>query len=100
MNLIEVGHVVLNLEYLILAEDGAREPEPRTVPRDVLRVTVAPGRVLDLRGDDADRVRRRLGEILSPPPTTIRLPVHGKPVDPAGARPTGMRCKPARLSGT
>lgn len=89
MNFVEVGHLVINLDYLILSEDGAREPEPRTVPRDVLRVTVAPGRVLDLRGDDAERVRRRLGEILSPPPATIRLPVHGKPVDPGGGRADG-----------
>jgi hypothetical protein len=60
MHLIKLGHCVVNLTYLVVAEDGALEDEPRTIPIDTVRITIVPGRVMDISGDDAARLRRYL----------------------------------------
>lgn len=66
MMLIRVGHRILNVEYLVLVEDSALEPELRTLPDGVIRITVSTGQTFDLCGDDAERLRAFLEGCLEP----------------------------------
>lgn len=65
--IVRAGHRYYGLSYLILGEDGAHpandDPE---LPRDVLRLTIATGRQIDLRGGPADEMRRNLAEEATP----------------------------------
>ena len=82
---IRVGHLIINLEYLILAEDAELEAQPRTLPEGVLRLTLESGRVLDLRGGLADLARRQIDQVVSPFPV-IRPDSsgHSVPIRPMG----------------
>jgi hypothetical protein len=81
--IIRAGHRYFGLGYLILAEDGEspRNDDPE-LPRDVLRVTIATGRQVDLVGESAGEFRRALidrepiGEV-----------VHGRRVQSSSGRP-------------
>jgi hypothetical protein len=55
--LIRVGNLTISLEHLILVEDAQGEPEPRTLPPELYRMTMETGRVLELTGDRADCAR-------------------------------------------
>jgi hypothetical protein len=63
MYLIRVGNLTISLEHLILVEDARDEPEPRTLPPGVYRMTLETGRVLDLDGDRADCARELIDEV-------------------------------------
>jgi hypothetical protein len=74
MILIRIGHHYLNLEYMVQAEDSAREPEPRELPPDSIRVTMESGRPFDVGGPDAALLRRFLDGLAlqMPAATTAR----------------------------
>jgi hypothetical protein len=61
--LIRVGNLTISLEHLILVEDARDEPEPRTLPPGLYRMTLETGRVLDLDGDRADCARELVDEV-------------------------------------
>jgi hypothetical protein len=63
MYLIRVGNLTISLEHLILVEDARDEPEPRTLPPGLYRMTLETGRVLDLEGDRADCARELVDEV-------------------------------------
>lgn len=52
--LARVGHLVINLRYVVISEDADLEPPPRTLPAGIVRVTIDDGRTMDLRGHEAD----------------------------------------------
>lgn len=61
--IVRAGHRYYGLHYLILGEDGAHpDCDDPALPRDVLRLTIATGRQIDLRGGPADEMRRNLDE--------------------------------------
>jgi len=85
MHLIEVGHLTISLEHLILAEDSAKEPEPKQLPEGVYRLTIETGRVIDLRGELADIARRQVeASVKAMPPK--RKPSFGRSIDPKTGR--------------
>ena len=61
MYLVQAGHLTISVEHVILAEDSDKEPPPKSLPDGVLRLTLERGRVVDLKGEAADRVRGHLG---------------------------------------
>jgi hypothetical protein len=95
-DIVKAGHRFFGMAYLILAEDGADpgndDPE---LPRDVLRVTIATGRQLDLRDPAADEFRRSLVESARPPSAVTY--VHGQHVSGSACSvvspPAGRRRK-------
>lgn len=87
MHLVRLGHRVLNLRYLILAEDCVGEPDPKTLPPGTIRVTIETGRVIDLDGDDADRLRGFLEDLLAPHVSLTRHASVDTPRPPRGKRP-------------
>jgi hypothetical protein len=54
MRMIRIGRHRLNLEYLIRDERGDGSPDTK-VPKGVVRIVMATGEHIDLRGEDADR---------------------------------------------
>lgn len=81
MLLVRAEHMTISLCHLILAEDSTREPEPRTLPAGVLRLTLEAGRVLDLVGAAAENVRRQLDLVaIQPDEPAPRQPQVGKQV--------------------
>jgi hypothetical protein len=87
MKLIRVGNKVLNLRYLILAEEGMGGPDDP--PPGSVRVTVETGRVLTFEGPQADEFRKGLDEHMRPEPpatTGITTPRASASVEP-GADP-------------
>lgn len=71
--LVEVEGLTINLCYLILKE------EKGPGPRGAIDLTLETGRMLHLQGDDADRVRRKLSELV-PPAASVGAVVHGKAI--------------------
>jgi hypothetical protein len=64
MYLIRVGNLTISLEHLILVEDAQGEPEPRTLPAGVYRLTLETGRVIEITGDRADCARELIDEVV------------------------------------
>jgi hypothetical protein len=81
--IIRAGHRYFGLGYLILAEDGEspRNDDPE-LPRNVLRVTIATGRQVDLVGESAGEFRRALIDC-----EPIGEVVHGRQVQSSSGRP-------------
>jgi hypothetical protein len=85
MYLIRVGNLTISLEHLILVEDARDEPEPRTLPPGLYRMTLETGRVLDLDGDRADCVRELVDEVAIRRGGKVRTEQVGHEVGPAGS---------------
>jgi hypothetical protein len=85
MYLIRVGNLTISLEHLILVEDARDEPEPRTLPPGVYRMTMETGRVLDLDGDRADCARELVDEVVIRRGGRVRDAQVGYPVEPPGS---------------
>jgi transcriptional regulator with XRE-family HTH domain len=64
MYLVRVGNLTISLEHLILVEDAQGEPEPRTLPDGVYRLTMETGRVFDLTGERAECARKLIDEVV------------------------------------
>lgn len=93
LRLIRVGRRVINLEYLIVAEewDGTAETE-QLMPGGV-RLTLETGRVLTLQDGDADTLLKHLEEEAprTPHPAGRVEAVVGRQCDPATGETLGPR---------
>jgi hypothetical protein len=67
MYLIQVGRRRLNLEYVIMDEEGDGDD----IPAGVVRVTMLRGRQFELSGSEADLYRRHIGGLLAPEPGAV-----------------------------
>src|SRR4051794_15737536 len=98
MQLIRVGRRTINLEYLIMDEEG---DGTTGVPAGVTRVTLESGKEFDLTGADASLYRRHVDLFLQPDPAA-RPPnsgAVGTSIDPQTGRPFGPAPKPVPVSG-
>jgi hypothetical protein len=88
--LIRVGNLTISLEHLILVEDARDEPEPRTLPPGLYRMTMETGRVLDLDGDRADCARELVDEVAIRRGGKVRTGEIGREIKPevSGEAPT------------
>lgn len=92
MHLIRVGNLTISLEHLILVEDAQGEPEPRTLPPGLYRMTLETGRVLELTGERAEVARELVDEVAIRRGGKVRPAQMGYPLDPpASAGATGTQ---------
>jgi hypothetical protein len=88
MKLIRVGKRVINLEYLILAEEWDGTPETGQLVPGAVRVTLESGRVLTLSNGDAETFLRCLDEEIPRKPDQEGAQViTGQPYDPQTGEP-------------
>lgn len=84
MYLIRIGWRTVNLEYLIETADSDLGAPPSEVSPGMIRVSIYPGRVFEVGGEDATRLRLHIDDVLEPIPP----PKPGGPQKPkaVGAR--------------
>jgi hypothetical protein len=87
MYLIRVGNLTISLEHLILVEDAQGEPEPRTLPAGIYRMTLETGRVFDLTGERADCARELIDEVVIRRGGKVRDIQVGHEVEPPSPEP-------------
>lgn len=69
MHLVQIGYRTVNLEYLIEAADSELGAPPDEAPPGQIRVSVYPGKIFDVGGEAADKLRIHLKEnVKSLPP--------------------------------
>lgn len=68
MYLIRMGWRTVNLEYLIETADSALGAPASEVSPGMIRASIYPGRVFEVGGDDAARLRLHIEENLTPTP--------------------------------
>lgn len=68
MYLVRIGYRTVNLEYLIEAADSDLGAPRTEAPDGGLRVSVYPGKMFDVGGEDAARLRLHLQDNLKPLP--------------------------------
>jgi hypothetical protein len=83
MYLLRLTRRVINLEFLIQAEDLDTGPPAR------VRLTLASGTVLDVTGTDADRVHDRLSVLAPEVAPGPLMGGTGLPIDPETGHPLG-----------
>lgn len=88
MHLVRIGRRVINLEYLILAEDREGEGPP------LLRVVLEAGNVFELFGDEAAQLRERLNRLLSPAGEPAASSPPPPPPPPPGPSAVGRHVDP------
>jgi hypothetical protein len=97
MKLVKVGKRVVNLEYLILAEEWDGTPDTGQLAPGDVRITLETGRTIDLRNGDAALFMKFLEDEVMRPPHEPGVafgvacdPVTGEPlVNSAGRESSG-----------
>lgn len=92
MHLVQVGHRVISLEHLVMAEDSEYEPAPKNLPPGALRIWMERGTAFDLRGVEAETLRRHLASVTRPHAADggAAQAGHSVPVDNGGAMQGGL----------
>lgn len=68
MYLVRIGYKTINLEYLIEAADSALGAPATEAPDGGIRVLIYPGKIFDVGGWDATKLRLHIEDNLEPPP--------------------------------
>lgn len=97
MHLVKVGRYVLSFDDLIMVEHAGDQTQPDEPPPGCSRITMRPGRVIDLGRADTELLDRHLGSVLVPDPAasppapssavgTERDPSTGRSLQPRGKK--------------